>query len=102
MLNFSIKTNGDAVRLIFTGKVDNEGSVIFQQALDKIVEKNVLNVIFDFKGVELINSSSVGKLLNFYKKLINSGRNFCIDGISEEMLALFKAIGFDKCINIKV
>lgn len=101
MLEVNFKKDKDVSRLIFAGRVDNEGSVVFQQALDKITESGDPKIILDFKKLEFINSSGIGKLLIFHKKMTNSGRNSSIEGISEEILTLFRAIRLDKIIEMK-
>ena len=101
MLEINVKKESNSTKLIFSGRVDNEGSVIFQQALDKFIESGDNNAVFDFKKLEFINSSGIGKLLIFHKKMTNSGRTSRIEGISEEILTLFKAIRLDKIIDIK-
>jgi anti-anti-sigma factor len=101
MLNVNVKKESDSTRLVFSGRVDNEGSVIFQQALDKFIESGDMKAVLDFKKLEFINSSGIGKLLIFHKKMSNSGRTSSIEGISEEIFTLFKAIRLDKIIEIK-
>lgn len=101
MLEVNVKKETAAVRVVFSGRVDNEGSAVFQQAFDKLLESSEQQVVLDFKGLEFINSSGIGKLLIFHKKMVNSGRMSSIEGISEEILTLFKAIRLDKIIDMK-
>ena len=101
MLEFNVKKDGAAARVVFSGRVDNEGSAVFQQAFDSLLESSEQSVVLDLKGLEFINSSGIGKLLIFHKKMVNSGRTSRIEGLSEEIFTLFKAIRLDKIIDMK-
>lgn len=101
MLNFSIEKKDQLAKLIFLGRIDNEGIQSFQDALNGLLETDAGKVVLDFTKLEFINSSGIGKLLIFYKKSKNSGKETSIEGISEEIFTLFRAIRLDKLIEIK-
>jgi anti-sigma B factor antagonist len=101
MFNYTIDAQNSEIKLTVSGRVDNEGIVAFQESLDKALERSEEKALLDLSGLEFINSSGIGKLLIFYKKFKNTGREVQIEGISEDVFTLFKAIRLDKLIEIK-
>lgn len=101
MIDFKIDQNGTKVTLSIQGRIDNEGIQGFQDALNALLEKESQTVVLNFNKLEFINSSGIGKLLIFYKKSKNLGKETTIDGISDDIFTLFKAIRLDKLIDIK-
>ena len=101
MMKFNIEQKEKVVSLVVNGRIDNEGVQNFQEALTSLLEKESEKVVLNFSQLEFINSSGIGKLLIFYKKSKSLGRETVIDGISDDIFTLFKAIRLDKLIDIK-
>jgi len=101
MLVYELIENGEEKKLVFDGRVDNEGTKIFQNGLDEILVKNFSKISLDFSKITFINSSGIGKLLLFYKKFKNKGGELVISGINDDVYALFNAILLDKLIKIE-
>ncbi|HOB70702.1 MAG TPA: STAS domain-containing protein [bacterium] len=101
MINFNIDHNEQVSTLTVKGRIDNEGIQGFQEALSALLEKDSKTVVLNLDALEFINSSGIGKLLIFYKKSKNLGRETSIQGISDDIFTLFKAIRLDKLIDIK-
>ena len=101
MLTYTIKNDDGAMKVTMAGRVDNEGAVPFQEALDRTFEVNPRSVAFDLSGVVFINSTGIGKLLLFYKRVKNRNGEIAITGINDDVYTLFKAIRLDKLIPIE-
>ncbi|MGI6394413.1 MAG: STAS domain-containing protein [bacterium] len=101
MTKWSIAESEGILRLTIEGRVEKEGVENFQGALDSALDKNPKEVVFDLKDLEFINSSGIGKLLKFYKRMRDVGGDVSIEGISEDIFTLFKVIGLDKHMKIK-
>lgn len=101
MLNIQIKENDGIIEVLIEGRIDNEGTQQFQDSLDEVLNKSGNKITLDLTKLEFINSSGIGKLLIFYKKARHSGIETEINGISEELFSLFRAIRLDKLIVIK-
>lgn len=100
MLNIQTEEKDGLIKASIEGRIDNEGTQAFQDNLDSILEMSGKKIILDLSGLEFINSSGIGKLLIFYKKARHSGTETEIQGISEELFSLFRAIRLDKLITI--
>jgi len=101
MLNYRIDSKNNEFSLVFSGRIDNDGITVFQKSLDEALGMSEERAVIDLSELEFINSSGIGKLLIFYKKFKNTGREVIIDGINEDVFTLFKAIRLDKLIEIK-
>ena len=101
MLDIKVEQKEGLVTMFLEGRIDNEGTQSFQDGLNSLLEIKKEKVVLNFSKLEFINSSGIGKLLIFYKKTDQSGAETEIDGISEELFSLFRAIRLDKLIKIK-
>ncbi|MDO8632509.1 MAG: STAS domain-containing protein [Phycisphaerales bacterium] len=70
---------------------DDLASVIEQTA-----ERNDVDVVLDFAGVNYVNSSNIAKLLKLRKRLINNKRRLVLCGIDTNVWGLFLVTGLDK------
>jgi anti-sigma B factor antagonist len=100
MLEYRINSDNNELEVIIKGRVDSEGISGFQECLTEALEKSEEKASLNFSELEFINSSGIGKLLIFYKKFKNTGREVQIKGINEDVYTLFKAIRLDKLIEI--
>lgn len=101
MLNIQTEEKEGTIQILIEGRIDNEGTQKFQENLDDVLNKSGQKISLDLSKLEFINSSGIGKLLIFYKKARHSGIETEINGISEELFSLFRAIRLDKLITIK-
>ncbi len=101
MLTYNIEKHEERTLINLEGRIDNEGTAIFQESLEKLFEIDTPKVVFNFSGLSFINSSGIGKLLLFYKKFKNKGGDIVISGINDDVFTLFKAIRLDKLIVIE-
>lgn len=101
MLTYTIRNTDGKMMVTIAGRVDNEGALPFQEALDKTFEVNPRSVTLDLSEVAFINSTGIGKLLLFYKRVKNRSGEIAITGINDDVYTLFKAIRLDKLIPIE-
>ncbi len=101
MLTYKIENSDGKMIVTLSGRVDNEGALPFQEALDKTFEVNPRSVVLDLSGIAFINSTGIGKLLLFYKRIKNRSGEIVITGINDDVHTLFKAIRLDKLIPIE-
>ncbi len=87
--------------LRISGPLDGEAVVTFQEYIEELLAGSHKTIIFDLSEVEAINSSSLGKILLFRKKLIDQQRSLQIRGCSDQLYKTFKMIMFDRIIDIK-
>ncbi len=81
--------------------LEGEAVATFQEYIEELFAGSHKTIIFDLSEVQAINSSSLGKILLFRKKLIDQQRNLQIRGCSDQLYDIFKLIMFDRIIDIK-
>ncbi len=91
----------EQILLQINGPIEGQSVEIFQQYLDELLASPYNTIIFDLSKSDCIDSSSLGKILVFRKKLIDQKRSLQIRGCSDELYKIFKLIMFDRIIDIK-
>ncbi len=82
-------------------KIDITNSDDFKSTLLELFDGGYKKIIVDFQNVTGIDSSGLGKILLFQKKLKEVGGELSIVNVKNEyVLKMFKMIHLDKVINI--
>ncbi len=76
--------------------VDEEAKKIY--ALLEQVPQG-LNIIFDFSGLEYMNSKSIGYLTDWYSKVSGSGGMAVIAGARDNIVDILQVVGLTQLIN---
>ena len=91
----------DEIVLAVTGSLSGESTNEFHQNIEEIAAGNCSIITLDLSKTTTINSSALGKILLFKKRLAEQERTFQIRGCSEPLLKTFQMIKFDTLISIK-
>lgn len=86
-----------AVQGPLTGEATNE----FHSRMEELTSGHYLVISLDLSQTPSINSSALGKILLFRKKLADGGRTLQIKGCSEALFKTFQMIKFDTLVTIK-
>ena len=90
-MKLNVTRNGDRIRFIVEGNIDEKGAEILQQRFNDLDTANVREFILDVGKVGYICSAGVGKLLLLYKELTSNGGSLCIEndtGIVRELFSI--------------
>ncbi len=91
----------DEIVLEVHGALNGETADDFQKNLEELAAGKHRIITLDLKDVNAINSSCIGKILLFRKRLSESRRTIQIKGCSDTLYNTFQLIKFDKLINIE-
>ncbi len=83
------------------GPLSGEATNEFHKQLLELAAEKHKTVTLDLSDVSTINSSSLGKILLFRKKLSEDGRTLRIKGCSDALFRTFQMIKFDTLISIQ-
>jgi anti-anti-sigma factor len=83
------------------GKVTFEYCPALQSRLDKLVEKDVREVVIDFKEVPFIDSSGVGEVLRLFKRMREIGGDLILINPNQKLRDLFSMYRFDQFMTIR-
>lgn len=82
--------------------IDFSNSSNLKSILQNLFEKNYQKIIIDFSEIERIDSSGLGKLLLFQKKLSEKNGSLVIGNVKNDYIKnLFEMINLNKIIDIK-
>lgn len=81
------------------GELDHHNSEIVRLKIDnKIEELGSQNIIFDFNGVEFMDSSGIGVVMGRYRKLASTGGKACVINLKPQIKRVFELSGLFKII----
>jgi len=78
-----------------------ESTDTFQHQLQELVASNIKVITLNFIDVESINSSCIGKIFLFQKKIEEDGRKIQIRGCSDNLHKTFQLIKLEQLIAIQ-
>ena len=99
-MNIKVTQEGNKTIMFLSGSIDIPGAESLKKSLTQVLEGDSKEITIDFKEVNFIGSSGIGKLLIFYKNFTSKGGKIYIENLSKEIKALFRAIKLDKLFNI--
>ena len=86
--------------LHFSGDISSaskDAIVDTYHALDKAAHKHIL---FDFKGVEYLNSSGIALVIQVLMEASKSGQNIAISGLTPHFTKVFTMVGITKYASL--
>ena len=96
-----IKKKEDEVIVIPEGKIDFSNAEDFKENVLNIYNEGYRKIIIDLSNVSTIDSSGLGKILLFHKKLQEKDGELIIRNITSDYVRkMFNMINLDKIINI--
>ena len=90
----------EEVVLKVTGPLSGEATAEFHARMEEMTGGNYLTVTLDLAETPAINSSALGKILLFQKKMSEGGRKLRIVGCSDTLFKAFQMIKFDTLVSI--
>ncbi len=100
-MDIEISTNGNSINAKVVGTMTEADSDAIKKGFNKLRDANASKVVIDLSHVPTISSSGIGKLIALYRRVKEQNRQFEIDGIHENLYALFTSIHLNKLFTIK-
>jgi anti-anti-sigma factor len=91
----------EEVLLEVSGPLSGEATNEFHRNMEELVAGGHATITLDLSQTTTINSSVLGKILLFRKKLLEEGRTLQIQGCSDALFKTFQMIKFDTLIPIR-
>lgn len=91
--------NGVAIFLL-EGRVDSEGSVDMDLALQTAVTEGKTKIVLDMANVRYINSAGLRTLADILTQTQESGGGLRLVNLNPKVHRVFQIIGFDKFFSI--
>lgn len=95
----SFDRNDATLVVTLVGELDHHSSESVRIKIDnKIEELGSQNIIFDFNGVNFMDSSGIGVVMGRFKKLSTTGGKACVINLKPQIKRVFELSGLFKII----
>ena len=101
-MEFPVAVEGKVATIKVEGDLDTEQAAkLLTNAFDKaIANSSVVTIILDLRGVGVINSYGIGKILMFYKRLRAENKNLKTKPLVGHVKETFELLMLDKLISV--
>lgn len=97
-LKFLIKDQNIVVKV--EGEIDHHSSQFLKDKIDMQIHKeNVKNIIFDFAGVNFMDSSGLGLVMGRYRTMQSLGGRVMLTNISSQLDRVFSLAGLYRVMD---
>lgn len=80
--------------------LDHHNALWIREQADKMIERqNVKHILFDFTGVEFMDSSGIGVIMGRYKKVIFTGGKAAVCNVGSAVDRIMRMSGLYKIIE---
>jgi anti-anti-sigma factor len=100
-MDIQVESQGNRRIVHIICKVTFESCPALQSRLDKLVEKDVREVVIDFREVPFIDSSGVGEVLRLFKRMREIGGDLILINPNQKLRDLFSMYRFDQFMTIR-
>jgi len=87
---------GGVVILAVDGNLDGEGTQALEEKVLVLLENGTTKLLFDFSGLDYINSSGLRILVLAYQRLKKNSGTVAICGVKDYIQEVFEVSGYDK------
>lgn len=95
---FEVEGSTMVIRLM--EDLDHHNAVYIREMADSFLDKYPINrIIFDFSGVEFMDSSGIGVIMGRYKQMTYVGGAVYVCGISKNVDRIFRMSGLYKLVK---
>ena len=100
-MEFSSELQDNVIYGRFSGNIMFEHTGTLDDYLDGLLKAEAQEIIIDLSEVSGINSSAIGKIIDFHTRAHRRGRSFRIKGMSEKAYSVFKYFKLDELFPIE-
>ncbi|MFA9464259.1 MAG: anti-sigma F factor antagonist [Velocimicrobium sp.] len=81
-------------------ELDHHKALVLRKGFDKLIDReNIRHIIFDFQGVDFMDSSGIGMIMGRYKKVIFVGGKVAVTSVNSSVDRIFRLSGLYKIIE---
>ena len=97
-----IQTKNNKARIIPGEKIDLTNSQKLKEKVNTLIKKDINYIIFDFKNVQEIDSSGIGKILLINKIMKEDEGDLVIENVNSEYIQkVFNMLELGEVVKIK-
>ena len=100
-MNILVDEKSNPVKITISGAFDAIGNRDAREAFNALLEKGHDNFLIDFTDVDFIDSSGLGTLVGFFKKIRIGNGSLELVGLREEIMKIFQLTKLDTVFTIR-
>lgn len=98
--NMKFQVMGRVLVIQLSEDLDHHNSVYVREVADELQDKHPINtVVFDFSGVEFMDSSGIGVIMGRQKRVSFSGGSVKVAAIGKNVDRIFQMAGLYKLVK---
>ena len=90
-----------SIIITLNGYIDTYTSMFFQTQIEKVVEADYLNLIFDCADLSYVSSTGIGVFSALLKIIKTKGGDIVLLNLPNKVLEVFKLLGFSELFKFK-
>lgn len=98
-ITMDVDWQNNPIKVVINGVIDSFNSENALENFCDIADKTNSSVCLDLSSVNFIDSTSIGAIVHFFKKLRCKQLDLSIVGLHEQPFGLFTLLGLDKMIH---
>jgi anti-sigma B factor antagonist len=99
-MNILEHENNGVTVFVLDGRVDTQGAVVMDQALQAAVAQGKYKIVMDMSDVTYISSAALRSLADVLTRSKKAGGDLKLVALNSKILRVFRIIGFDKYFSI--
>lgn len=101
MINFTFDNKNLIVEFL-NKELDHHIASEVREKIDYVIqEKQIKNIVFDFKNMNFMDSSGIGVVIGRYKKISSEGGKVAVINLNSRVKKIFDLSGMNKIIEIQ-
>ena len=94
------KVKGRTLIICLHADLDHHYALQIREKADRLIEQEgIKHILFDFHGVEFMDSSGIGMIMGRYKKVIFIGGKVGVTGVGKNVDRIFTYSGLYKIVE---
>ncbi len=89
-LSASVSRDGEAARIVLSGRVDRDGDAAMTAAYDAVRGLDARSIVLDFADTDYINSTGIALIVRLLAEARRDGRAVRASGLSEHYREIFR------------
>ncbi|HIU67319.1 MAG TPA: anti-sigma F factor antagonist [Candidatus Caccomorpha excrementavium] len=95
-----LAVSGDTLVITLKSDLDHHNAASIRECADQLLsQEGIRHVVFDFTGVEFMDSSGIGVIMGRYKQVIFTGGKAAVCGVGAAVDRIFQFSGIYKIID---
>jgi len=99
-MKFKVKEQDGQTVVFLDGMLDTTSAPEFKELIDKLLEKDYLDLRMDLTGMNYISSVGIRAILTLIKKMVQRNQKLVFCGIAPAVKGIFDLSGLTEIITI--